>query len=408
MQDQRPSSPADDPEAVRAAAAGVLAEMVGVQSTTMALRSRWLALGSAYHAPEAGAVVSAMDQPRDEVSKALDSVRGLTVALTAYADRLQEIHVWSQAPGTDPAAVSGARQQAEQACAAAIAALIGSHHRTCEALAGVAPSASASFDASAAWAPRTDPDRIARGGSTASFGVAPPTDGDAIEHGFSAAEMLGLAASTHASWMVSVEHGVFRPRASSGRFVAAATLTPAQRLRAGAGRVSTAEGLSRYDRLRTFEPSGNIVAKGHRRAAHARWSRTSTVLGRANTGLSLASTGWSTWQGSAGEATDGRIGRTATRTATSAGGAWAGGQAGAWVGAAVGTAVLPGAGTVLGATVGGLLGGAAGSQAGSWVGGQLEDVGAEAGVAVGEGLGWAGEHAGDLGDDVLDTLGFWE
>jgi len=387
---------------------GVLAALTALWGTSTAIRRRWAALSSCYHAVETDSVVRAMDRPHDEARRALETGRALTGVLTAYADRVREINAWSEAVGTDPVAVHTARQLAEQACAAAVTALLDAHHGPATA---AVPTAWVSSSEASIPAP-TRRQAASFGHDRAGEDVAgfafPGADHHGVtQRGFASAEVLGLAASAHASWMVNVEHGIFRPRDASGRFVSAATMTPTQRLRAGAGRSATAGGAGTIDRLRSFEPGGNTIAKGHRRTAHAHWSRTSTTLGRVNTGVSLASTGWSQWQGSSGESTSRRIGGTAVQTAATGGGAWAGGQAGAWAGGALGTAILPGAGTVVGATVGGVLGGVAGSEAGSWVGEHLHGLGADAGEAVGEGVGRVGDVAADVGGDVLDTLDFW-
>ena len=408
---QNPSSspPGDDPESIRAAAARWVTEALAVHDTASVVQARWQPLGGAYRAAEAEDVLHAMDRPRTDALLVLETIRAVQTALRRYADRLQEIDVWSLSEGVGSAEVHGAREDAERICAATIAALTRPprplpSHGAMSATAGAA--STSMWSAASAEAPE-------RGGLRAGIeeqwlGFRPPTHGDAVEHGVYGLEMLGFASSTYASWMVTVEHGIFRPRDGGGRLVSPGSLTAVQRLRAGTGRFSTASGLSGFDRLRSFEPGGNVVAKGHRGAAHAWWSRTGTLLGRGSTGVTVVGTGWSRWRSSAGQATDIRVGRTATTTAATAGGAWAGGQAGAWVGGALGTAVLPGAGTVIGATVGALLGSVAGSEAGSWVGDRVEHQGAAVGDAVGDGLGWLGHHGGELGSDVLDTVSFWE
>jgi len=415
VQDHEVPSRGDDPDAIRDAASGALLHLVALAGTAASVRAQWLDLAEGYRAAEAGHLLRAMDRPAEVAGDLLRTGWALHRALTDYADRLAWIDTWDHGPGQDPRAAPLARLRAEQECAAAIAALVCGDPRF-----GilVTPAATTSqADRSAAGQPTEPRASVGRPGGAhrdRPTGEArhrwpghPGSGEDLVHRGLSSLEATGVGAAAYASWMVSVEHGTFRPRAASGRFVAPGSLTPAQRLRAGTGRFSTAAGLGPMARLRSFEPGGNVVAKAHRRAAHARWSRTAAVLGRANTGVTVAGVAWSQWQRDAGEATDRRIGRTATRTATTAGGAWAGGQAGAWAGGAVGTAVLPGAGTVIGATVGAALGGMAGSEAGSWVGGHLQDAGADAGEAMGDGAGWVVEHASELGDDVVETLAFW-
>ncbi|MGB7450070.1 MAG: hypothetical protein WA892_13215, partial [Ornithinimicrobium sp.] len=383
MQHRSPSPTGDDPADIRAAAARLVAESSAVRDTATTLRAQWLGMAAAYQAPEADAVVSAMDRPDDNARLALETSRAVEHALCRYADRLQEIRCWSLGDVPEDEVVQLARRQAEQTCAAAIAALASEYPGTAVRRADLRV-ASRVVDR-VPTAPATGIRDRSRGGSQW-LGFRPPTDGDVVQRSVYGLEMVGFTSSAYASWMVTVEHGVFRPRDSFGRIVSAGSLTPAQRMWAGAGRFSTARGLSRVERLRSFDPEGSVVAKGHRGAAHARWSRTATALGRGSTAVGVVGTGWNQWRSTAGQATDVRIGRTATTTAATGSGAWAGGQAGAWLGGAVGTAVLPGAGTVIGAAVGGVLGGVAGSEAGSWVGARLEGHGAAAGDSVGDGM----------------------
>ncbi|CAN5610011.1 hypothetical protein BH23ACT6_BH23ACT6_11110 [soil metagenome] len=423
----------DEASRVRLAAATLASAIWAVNSTAVQVHSQWLSLHAAYRAPEADIVLRAMDPPRASAAHLLESGGLAQGALLQYADRLGDLARWPRATAAERSAIHQARQAAEWACAAALEsirrpagrmagtrrAVLGPLWNYTRADSWVPPYAPQSHAprCEPAGDPWRHPDESADGGLSRFVeqwaGLAPPDADDPTSHALYAFSMLGFVGATRADWMITIEYGTFRPRGANGRPVPVSSLGTAQRFAAGAGSVSTKEGLTTTQRLKTFTPGGTFEAKGHKGAQHKHWAKSATRWGRANTAVTVASTGWATWQDNSGHPTDRRIGRTVTQTAAVAGGAVAGGQAGALVGSAIGTAIVPGAGTLVGATVGGLVGGFAGSELGGWVGDQVADVGEEAGDLIGDSLDWVGNHSlaagADLaGTDLFDTVTFWD
>ncbi len=414
----------DDAHRVRLASLSLPTPLSAVNTTAVNVRSQWLGLAQAYFAPEADEVLRGMDRPAHRAAAVLDAATAAQSALLDYADRLAELAGWPAITTAEMARLEAARAAAEWVCAAALQA-IPRPEPTADTFADhPGPTPIYRLATTPAGPSRVMPQhgslrqrwihpQQARPGSLRYLidewaGLAPPKAEDPGGQVLYTLSMLGFAAETRAAWMVTVEHGSFKPRDAHGRYVPVSSLSTAQRLSAGAGSVPTKKGLTYAQRLRSFTPGGTFEAKGHRGAARTQWMATANKWGRANAAVTVASSGLTAWQDNAGFAPDERIGRTATQGAAAAGGAVAGGQAGALVGSAIGTAIMPGAGTVVGATVGGLVGGFAGSEVGGWVGDQLVDIGGEAGDLIGDALTWSGEHTQDLGGDLLDVATFWD
>ncbi|MFT4083018.1 MAG: hypothetical protein QM638_10560 [Nocardioides sp.] len=236
-------------------------------------------------------------------------------------------------------------------------------------------------------------------------GFKPPDKGGAIATTLYALGQAQFAASTVTGWMADQRFSHFRPIDAAGRTVTKTGLSFWERLRYGAGRFPTRDGLNPLERLAGFDPKGHFSARPWQGAAAERWGTAGKWLSRGGTAVTFATSAWGEWDNSAGYPTDERAGRAATVGVTTAAGAWAGAEVGAWAGGAIGTAICPGVGTVIGAGVGGLIGGFAGSTAGQWVGDQLKDVGGAVGDAVGDGVEAAGDAFGDAADAVGDFVG---
>lgn len=217
-------------------------------------------------------------------------------------------------------------------------------------------------------------------------GFAPPGQHDPVSLALYAAGLLGTAGGYLASWMTTVNNGIFRPLGPDGRIMSPRALSFLERLRAGAGRFPTARGLSTWEKIKGFDKAGNWKAKGWRGLERGRWETGGKWVGRAGTFLAGASSAWGEWQADSKLPTDQRAGEALTKGASTAAGTWAGGEAGAWAGGAIGTAICPGVGTVIGAGLGGLIGGFAGSQAGAWVGDKIKGIGGAIGKGIGSGI----------------------
>ncbi|MGB5937578.1 MAG: hypothetical protein WBG76_17135 [Ornithinimicrobium sp.] len=421
----------DDATRVRLASLSLVTRLRSTNTIAVRIRSQWLGLAPAYRAPEADLLLHRMDRPATRAVELVDAANLAHDALQAYADRLGELAGWQATTTTEAARLDEARSAAELVCAAALQAIPRpaqgmagptDHHLTTGMVA--APGHTSAHPLGQPWSPAipmqcvppptgwSHPERATTGLLPRLIdlwgAVAPPDTDDPMSHALYTFGMLGFAGEARASWMVTVEHGSFRPRGALGRYLPVSSLSTVQRFAAGAGSVSTKKGLSNAQRLATFTPGGTFEAKGHRGAVRTHWTATASRWGRANAAVTVASSGLAAWQDNSGYATNQRIGRTATQGAAVAGGAVAGGQAGALVGSAIGTAIMPGAGTVVGATVGGLVGGFAGSELGGWVGDQLVAVGGEAGDLIGDSLLWAGDQTQDIGGDLLDMATFWD
>lgn len=386
---------------VQHAALNVIGALRPVQVTAVGVRSRWLALAAAYRAPETEVLLGAMNGPADRAGLLTDVALAAQSALLSYAGRLGDLARWPSTTAAERAALKQAHMAAQWDCAEALRAIPRPPHADHR--------SSPAHPVCRAWTPPATNGSGPLGRLFEQWaGLAPPEADDLTSRSLYAFSILGLAGETRASWMITAEHAAFRPRGAHGRYVPVSSLSAAQRLRAGAGSVSTREGLTRAQQLGTFTPGGTFEAKGHRKAVRAQWTASASRWGRANTAVTVASSGWTAWQSNAGHTTERRIGRTATQAAAVTGGTIAGGQAGALVGSAVGTAILPGGGTVVGATLGALVGGFAGSELGGWVGDQMVDVGGATGELIGDSLGRAGGHGRDVGGDVLEAATWWD
>lgn len=236
-------------------------------------------------------------------------------------------------------------------------------------------------------------------------GFKPPDKGGSLATTLYALGQAQFAASSVTSWMADQRYSHFRPIDAAGRTVPKAGLGFWERLRYGAGRFPTRQGLNPLERLRGFDPRGHFSARPWKAGEAQGWGTAGKWLSRGGTVLTFATSAWSEWDESSGYPTDERAGRAVTVGATTAAGAWAGAEVGAWAGGAIGTAICPGIGTVIGAGVGGLIGGFVGSAAGQWVGDQLKDVGGAVGDAVGDAADAVGDAVGDAADAVGDFVG---
>ncbi len=348
----------DDGAAIQRGASAMVSAALSAQVTATQVRSQWLALRTAYRAPEAEAVLSAMDAPRLSAVSTLSRVRQLRDTLWAYADRLDALaSTWVEAE--DLAEFIDTRDAADAECARAIAALTGPVARSFGSTPrrlGAASPAPRADDWSRPVEPQYDPldSFIHQWG-----GFRPPERDDAIARGLYSMGLITFAGSTRASWVAEVD----------------------------------------FSSVAHPHPRDLKVSK-----AAAGWAGTAKVLDGAGLGLTFATASWSQWRDADSYETDERLGRSLTVGATTTAGAWAGGQAGAWAGGAIGTAICPGVGTAVGAAAGGVIGGFAGSEVGGWVGDQVVDIGGHAGDLVGDGVDWAGDMTGD----TLDTLSFWD
>lgn len=230
-------------------------------------------------------------------------------------------------------------------------------------------------------------------------GFKPPTADDPVSMTLFTLGQAGFGASSVASWLADQRYAHFRPINSAGQTIPKGNLGFWRRLKLGAGRLPTSQGLTPWQRVTRFDPKGHFSARPWYGAQHRSWNTTSKWLGRAGVVVTGATSAWGEWQKSANYPTDERIGRTATVTATTTTGAVVGAKAGAWAGGAIGTAICPGIGTVIGAGVGGLIGGFVGSEAGAWVGDQLKDIGGEVGDVVGDAV--------DSVGDAVDSITPW-
>ncbi|MDH2414581.1 hypothetical protein [Nocardioides sp. CER19] len=236
-------------------------------------------------------------------------------------------------------------------------------------------------------------------------GFKPPGEGGPIATTLYALGQAQFAASSVTGWMADQRFSHFRPINAAGQTIPKAGLGFWERLKYGAGRFPTRQGLNPLERLTGFDPKGHFSARPWKGGAAEGWGTAGKWLSRGGTVLTFATSAWGEWEQDAKYPTDERAGRAATVGATTAAGAWAGAEVGAWAGGAIGTAICPGVGTVIGAGIGGLVGGFVGSEAGQWVGDQLKDLGGEAGHAISEGVGAAGDAIGGAAHAVGDFVG---
>lgn len=236
-------------------------------------------------------------------------------------------------------------------------------------------------------------------------GFKPPGEGGPVATTLYALGQAQFAASSVTGWMADHAFSQFRPINAAGQTVTKSSLGFWARLRYGAGRFPTREGLNPLQRLRQFDPKGNFSARPWKAGEASRWGTAGKWLSRGGTALTFATSAWGEWEKDSRYPTDERAGRAVTVGATTAAGAWAGAEVGAWAGGAIGTAICPGVGTVIGAGIGGLIGGFAGSTAGQWVGDHLKDIGGAAGDAVGDAVESAGDALGDAAHSVGDFVG---
>ncbi|MFK5584199.1 hypothetical protein [Serinicoccus sp. LYQ131] len=227
------------------------------------------------------------------------------------------------------------------------------------------------------------------------LGFRPPVGEGSVSMTLFTLGQVQFGASTVASWMADHRYSHFRPIDAAGRVVSP-NMGFWQRLRHGAGRFPTAQGLSPWQRVRGFDPRGHFSARPWHGGNASRWSTAGRWLGRGGTVFTAATSGWNEWNESSNYPTDERVGRTVTVSAATTGGAMLGAKGGAWAGGAIGTAIMPGVGTVIGAGLGALIGGFVGSQAGAWVGDQLKDIGGD----IADGVSDAWDSAGDFVDDI--------
>lgn len=196
-----------------------------------------------------------------------------------------------------------------------------------------------------------------------------------------------LATAATADWMDKVRTHRFQPRPIGGRWRSVRDI-PRHRW----------PGLARNPD--SWNPRRGQAARA------GRWSRVGRWAGRAGTVTVLVGSGWAEWRRSGADPslpTSQRVGRTVTMGATTALGSWGGVTAGSYAGATIGTFLCPGAGTVIGGLAGGFVGGIIGGSAGARVGEELKDFGGD----IAQGTVELVRDIGNLGDDALDALAFW-